>query len=163
MNRYAIAGILGVAYMMFRLGIVVAPPPRPAPPRPAPAPAPTPAPPAPTPAAPFPEVAKVAGGMNAEDRGVLADTYLILSRSVAANPTLEPVFPDTAAVRRAHRAALLYVWAAVLKNRVGEVPGLRDALEQAVAARIGKEDVPLNPDLQQQAAKAFSDIAASFR
>lgn len=147
MKRFAIIGVLGLAYLMFR--VVGAGPLTPTP--------------APAPAAPFPEVAKVVAGMNAEDRVALADAYLILSRSVAANPTLEPVFPDTAAVRRAHRAALLYVWAAILQNKVGDVPGLREALEQSLASRIGTEDVPLNPALQADTAKAFADLASSLR
>jgi hypothetical protein len=108
-------------------------------------------------------VAVAAAKMTASDRAAMSDAYGILSRSVAANPTLEPVFPDTAAVRRAHRAALLYVWAAVLQNKAGDVPGLREALEQAIASRIGTEDIPLNPELQKDTAKAFADLAASFR
>jgi hypothetical protein len=101
--------------------------------------------------------------MTAADRAAMSEAYGILSRSVAANPTLEPVFPDTAAVRRAHRAALLYVWAAVLVNKAGDVPGLREALESAVASRIGTDDVPLNPEIQKDAASAFADLAASLR
>jgi hypothetical protein len=146
MKRILLVAALGIGYVVFRTGAIPA------------IPAPT-----PTPAVAFPDVAAVAKKMRADDRAALADTYLILSRSVAANPTLEPVFPDTAAVRRAHRAALLYVWAAVLQNRAGDVPGLREALEQSIASRIGTEDVPLNPELQQDTAKAFADLATSFR
>lgn len=145
MKRFAVIGIIGLAYLAYRMGVAAGPAPTP------------------TPASPFPEVSKVAAGMSAQDRSSLADAYLILSRSVAANPTLEPVFPDTAAVRRAHRAALLYVWAAVLQNKAGDVPGLRDALEHSLASRIGTEDVPLNPELQSETAKAFADLAASLR
>lgn len=150
MKRILVVVAIGLAYLAVRVG-------------PSFVPTITPPAPAPTPASPFPDVARVAAGMQADDRAALADAYLILSRSVAANPTLEPVFPDTAAVRRAHRAALLYVWAAVLGNRAGSVVGLREALEQSVASRIGNDDVPLNPELQKDAAKAFADLAASFR
>lgn len=146
MKRFAVIAVLGLAYLAYRVGAVALP-----------------VLPAPTPAALFPDVAAVAAGMNATDRAALADAYLILSRSVAANPTLEPVFPDTAAVRRAHRASLLYVWAAILGNKAGDVPGLREALESAVASRIGTDDVPLNPEIQKDAATAFADIAASIR
>ncbi len=145
MKRFAVIAILGAAYLAFRLGVVAVPVPSPAP------------------SATFPAVAAVAAKMQASDRAALADAYLILSRAVAANPTLEPVFPDTAAVRRAHRAALLYVWGAVLGNRAGEVGGLREALEQSLASRIGTEDIPLNPAVQNDAAQAFADLAASLR
>lgn len=147
MKRFAVIAVLGLAYLAYRIGLPGVPV----------------LPPSPTPAALFPDVAAVAARMNATDRAALADAYLILSRSVAANPTLEPVFPDTAAVRRAHRAALLYVWAAVLVNKAGDVPGLREALESAVASRIGTDDVPLNPEIQKDAASAFADLAASIR
>lgn len=145
MKRILAIAAIGIAYLVFRMGGLALPSPTPAP------------------TATFPEVAAVAAKMQASDRAALADAYLILSRSVAANPTLEPVFPDTGAVRRAHRAALLYVWAAVLGNRAGDVPGLREALEQSLASRIGTEDVPLNPALQNDTAKAFADLAASLR
>ena len=147
MKRILLVAALGIGYVVFRTGAIPA----------------LPAPPTPTPAVSFPAVSAVAKKMRSDDRAALADAYLILSRSIAANPTLEPVFPDTAAVRRAHRAALLYVWAAVLQNRAGDVPGLREALEQSVASRIGTEDVPLNPELQGEAAKAFADLATSLR
>ena len=150
MKRILIALALAIAYAVFRLA--------PIPSLPLPLPAPTPA-----TATTFPEVTAAAKTMSAGDRSALAAAYLILSRSVEANPTIEPVFPDTAAVRRAHRAALLYVWAAVLGNKAGEVPGLREALESAIASRIGTEDIPLNPENQKEAAKAFADLAASLR
>lgn len=141
------AVVIGLAYLLFRAGL----------PLPVPMPAPTPA------GSPFPAVAAAARSMTAEDRSALAQAYGILARSINANTVEDPVFPDTAAVRRAHRAAILYVWRAVLKNQPGEVDGLREALEGAVAQRIGTEDVPLNPVLQQDAAKAFADIEASLK
>lgn len=147
MNRAVAVAALLIAYFLFRGG--------------APLPVPTPAPvsiPAPVKA-----VADIAAKMGAEDRASLSDAYAVLSRAIEANPTDEPVFPDTSAVRRAHRACMLYVWRAVLKNQPGEVAGLREALEGAVNERIGDADVPLNPDLQRAAAKAFADISASFR
>ena len=145
MKRILLIAAIALAYAVFRVGVPHIPtlPP--------------------SPSATFPKVAAVAAKMQAGDRAALADAYLILSRAVAANPTLEPVFPDTAAVRRAHRASLLYVWAAVLGNRAGDVPGLREALEESLASRIGTDDVPLNPVLQDDTAKAFADLAASLR
>lgn len=146
MKRYLLIAAVAAAYLVFRLGV--------------PAATPTPV---PTPATPFPAVAAVAAGMGVEDRNALAQAYSILARAVTANTVTEPVFPDTAAVRRAHRAALAYVWQAVLQNKPGEVEGLREALEKALADRIGTDDVPLNPELQKDTAAAFFDLSASFR
>jgi hypothetical protein len=113
--------------------------------------------------APVSGLAKFLPAMSREDRSALADAYEILQRSVAANPASDPVFPTVGSVRNAHRAALLCVWKGVLGNQPGKYPGLSDALEGVLVERIGKDDIPLNPALQQEAAKAFGDIAATFR
>jgi hypothetical protein len=112
---------------------------------------------------PFSAIGQLAQKLPQSEREAVAEGYMILSRSVQSDPPADPVFLDTDAVRRAHRAALLCVWKGVLDNRTGEVPGLREALESAVNDRIGAADIPMNPALREQAAKAFSDIAASFR
>mgnify|MGYP003325764897 CR=1 FL=1 len=117
----------------------------------------------PSAAVPFDSVGKLAAGMSQEDKVAMREAYQILSRSVRADPAEEPVFIDTAAVRRAHRAALLTVWKGVLDNKTGEIPGLKEALEGAVNARIGSGDIPMNPSLKGETAKAFEDIAASIR
>lgn len=112
---------------------------------------------------PFNDVAAAAAKLTADDKAAMRVAYETLSRSIAADPAADPVFLDTAAVRRAHRAALLVVWKGLLDNKTGEVTGLREALEAAVNGRIGAADVPLNPSLKAEAAKAFADIAASMR
>lgn len=114
-------------------------------------------------AVPFEAIGSLSASIAADDKVALREAYLILSRSIAADPSSDPVFLDTAAVRRAHRAALLTVWAGVLANKAGEVPGLREALESAINARIGTADIPMNPTLKADASKAFADIAASIR
>lgn len=113
--------------------------------------------------APVSGLAKFLPAMSRDDRSALADAYSVLQRSVAANPASDPVFPTVGSIRNAHRAALLCVWRGVLGNQPGKYPGLSDALEGVLAERIGKDDIPLNPALQQEAAKAFGDIAATFR
>jgi hypothetical protein len=113
--------------------------------------------------APFADIGKLAQQLNAEDKAALRDTYTVLARAVEADPAADPVFIDTDAVRRAHRAALLVVWKGVLGNKTGEVPGLKDALEGAVAARIGSDDIPMNPQLKADTAKAFTDVATSIK
>lgn len=148
MTRFALIAAVALAYGAWRLA-----------PR---LPSVIPAPPAPT-SAPFQAVAELAARLNAEDRDALHKAYTTLSRAVAEDPAADPVFIDTAAVRRSHRAALLFVWKGVLSNKTGEVEGLKDALEQAVNSRIGNADIPVNPQLKADASKAFADIAASVK
>lgn len=108
-------------------------------------------------------VAEWSRALTKAERSGLSEAYTILGRSIKANPEAEPVFPDTAAVRRAHRAALLVAWRGVFNNEPGKYPGLREALEGEVERGLGTADVPLNPTLQQQAAKTFLDIGASLK
>lgn len=143
----AICVAIGLAYAAYRISPAIIPS------RPTPAP---------VQPAMFDDVARAAGKMSKGDRAAVREAYLILSRAIAADPAADPVFPDTESIRRAHRAAILVVWKGVLENQAGEVPGLREALEGAVAKRLGADDIPLNPSLRAEAAKAFSDIAASI-
>jgi hypothetical protein len=113
-------------------------------------------------AAPFADVAKAAGQLPAGERAAIRDAYKVLGRAVREDPEADPVFVDSDSVRRAHRAALLVVWKGVLGNKTGEAPGLREALEAAVVARIGSDDIPMNPQLKADTAKAFEDIAGSL-
>ena len=101
--------------------------------------------------------------MTAAERAGMADAYETLGRSIAADPAEDPVFVDTAAVRRSHRAAMLVVWRGVFDNEPGKYPDLREAVEGEVERALGLADVPLNPALQQQVAKTFTSISASFR
>lgn len=114
-------------------------------------------------AKPISGLAAYARKMTAAERAGISEGYAILGRAIAANPETEPVFPDTAAVRRAHRAALLVVWRGAFNNEPGKYPGLREALEGEVAKGLGDADIPLNPTLQQQAAQTFLDISASLK
>lgn len=111
---------------------------------------------------PFPDVAAKAAALTPQQRKDLSQTYAILGRSVAADPAEDRVFPDTAAVRRAHRAALLFVYKGVMQGATGAAPGLREALEGSLDARIGGGDIPMNPTLQAETAKAFADLSASL-
>lgn len=119
--------------------------------------------PSPSVAVPFEDIGKIASVLNQDDKVALRESYMILARAIKEDPAADPVFIDTAAVRRAHRAALLCVWKGLLDNKTGEIPGLKDALESAVNSRIGTGDIPMNPSLKGEASKAFEDIAASFR
>lgn len=114
-------------------------------------------------AKPMAGLAAYARKMTAAERSGLSDGYAIIGRAIQANPADEPVFPDTASIRRAHRAALLVVWRGAFQNQPGKYPGLREALEGEVARGLGDADVPLNPALQEQAAQTFLDISASLK
>lgn len=146
--RLIVALVLALAYGYYRMGPTI-------PVVPAPAPV--------VVTAPFPEVAAVARQMNSSDRGAVASGYEILARAVAADPEADPAFPDVAAVRRAHRAALLVLWRGVLDNQPGQVAGLRDALESAVNSRVGSDDVPLTPAIRADVVRAFADVAESIK
>jgi hypothetical protein len=146
-QRLILVLALALAYGVYRVGPVVPSLPVPAP----------------VVASPFPEVTAAVGQLPAGERQALRDSYMILSRAVRSDPDDEPVFADVAAVRRAHRAALLVVWRGVLANKVGEAPGLSAALEGAVESGIGSADVPMNPALREQVAKTFEDVASSIR
>lgn len=97
------------------------------------------------------------------DRRALSETYAIIAKSVAANPVDEPVFTDIGDVRRAHRAALLSVWRGVLGNQPGKYPGLREGLESYVDQQVGSADVPLSPQVQQQAVDAFQKLSDALK
>lgn len=114
-------------------------------------------------AKPIAGLAAYARKMTAAERSGLSEGYAILGRAIKASPADEPVFPDVASIRRAHRASLLVVWRGVFDNQPGKYPGLREALEGEVNRGIGDADIPLNPALQQQAAQTFLDISASLK
>jgi hypothetical protein len=115
------------------------------------------------PPSPATGLAAVAQQMSRAERQAMSEAYEILARAVDANPVDEPVFDTTSSLRDAHRAALLVVWQGVLGSRAGKYPDLREQLEGAMDQRIGREDVPLTPTLQEQAAKAFRAMAADFK
>lgn len=112
---------------------------------------------------PITQLAERARALTREERAGLSEAYAVLARSIESNPESDPIYPDVAAVRRAHRAAIQVVWHGVFSNQPGKYPGLREAIEGEVERGIGTADVPLSPALQQQTAKTFSDISASLK
>jgi hypothetical protein len=151
MNRYILTVSLAVAYAIWRLSDQIDGVKPVAPPTPAPV------------VTPVTELSTFRSKMSSQDRESLSQAYEILSRSVAANTTNDPAFPTVGSVRAAHRAALQCVWRGVLGNQPGKYEGLAEALEGAVEKRVGKDDIPLNPTIQQQVVQTFADIAASLR
>lgn len=98
--------------------------------------------------------------LTAEEKSLLADFYSGFSRSVEADPPSEPVMPDTPALRRAHRAGVLFIWRGMAGNDAGKYPGLSDALEGVLTEAIGTEEVPINPGIRQSAVACFDKVAA---
>jgi hypothetical protein len=113
--------------------------------------------------APIPSLAVYRDRMTPQERADLSKAYEILHRSVAANPTDEPVIPSIAGLHDVHRAALMFVWRGVLGNQPGKYEGLRGELEGLLKARVGVEDVPLNPAAQRDAAALFDEISRSLK
>lgn len=113
--------------------------------------------------APIPSLTKYRDQMTADERNALSQCYGILSRSVAANPTDEPVIPSVAGLHDVHRAGLMFVWRGVLNLPPGKYEGLAGELEGLLTSRVGREDVPLNPAVQRDAAALFDEVSRSFR
>lgn len=98
--------------------------------------------------------------LTAEEKSLLADFYTGFGRSVEADPPSEPVMPDTPALRRAHRAGVLFIWRGIAGNDAGKYPGLSDALEGVLTEAIGPQEVPINPAIRQSAVACFNKVAA---
>lgn len=148
MNRVLLCVCLALAFFVFRSN-------RPIDIVPAPVPA--------VDATTIPALKKYRDQMTATERAALADAYAILSRSVAANPTDEPVIETTAALVEVHRAAVLFVYKGVLGGETGKYPGLAGELEGIIRQAVGGPDVPLNPAVQRAAADTFASMSNSFR
>lgn len=101
--------------------------------------------------------------MTPEERAAVRDFYAMLGRSIAIDPEVEPVFPDTAAVRKAHRAGMLMVWRGALGNDPGKYPGLREEIESALATAMGTDDVPMNAQRKADVSKAFTAVSEAFQ
>lgn len=150
MNRLLVCLVAALAFAVFRGPILISPlkPVVPA---------------GPVLPAPIPVLEKYRNQMTADERTALADCYAVLSRTVAANPTDDPVIVTTAALSEVHRAALLFVWRGVLANPAGKYEGLRGELEGLLRDKVGPGDIPLNPAVQRDSANLFDEISRSFR
>ena len=62
-----------------------------------------------SPAAPIKAISVAAAGMAKADRQAMSDAYSLFAKAVASDPQDDSVFPDVAALRRSHRAVLLFV------------------------------------------------------
>lgn len=148
--RSVVCAVLAALYFLYRTNGL--------PPLPLPAPVPAPAPVTP----PANDLISIARQMSKADREAMGQAYTVLARSVEADPAEDPVFDSTAAVRMAHRAALLCVWKGVLSNPTDKYPGLREQIESSIDRKIGSADVPINPQIRADTVQAFREISAAF-
>lgn len=141
MNRFLLAAVVALAYVAVRQSPLVPTVPV---------------------VVPDSSLSAVVATMSSQDRLAMREAYAALSTAVQEDTSTEPIFPDIAAVRRAHRAALHMVWKGVMGNNAGKYPGLREKLEEQFVQKIGDDDVIVNPTIRATVAQAFSEISAAF-
>lgn len=115
---------------------------------------------------PSPEMkAKVAGiaaalrSASPVDRAVWASVWEKAAIVVAGDAvTTEVAFTDTRALRQFTVLALDIAWRRLAGNQPGKYAGLREATEAVLLEVVGKEVVPVTPDLR----RAYSDAAKAI-
>jgi hypothetical protein len=115
---------------------------------------------------PSPEMkAKVAGiaaalrSASPVDRAVWASTWEKAAIVVAGDAvTTEVAFTDTRALRQFTVLALDIAWRRLAANQPGKYAGLREATEAVLLEVVGKEVVPVTPDMR----RAYSDAAKAI-
>ena len=115
---------------------------------------------------PSPEMkAKVAGiaaalrSASPVDRAVWASVWEKAAIVVAGDAvTTEIAFTDTRALRQFTVLALDIAWRRLAGNQPGKYAGLREATEAVLLEVVGKEVVPVTPDMR----RAYSDAAKAI-
>jgi hypothetical protein len=115
---------------------------------------------------PSPEMkAKVAGIATAlrsaspVDRAVWASVWEKAAIVVAGDAvTTEVAFTDTRALRQFTVLALDIAWRRLAANQPGKYSGLREATEAVLLEVVGKEVVPVTPDMR----RSYSDAAKAI-
>lgn len=100
------------------------------------------------------------GAVGSGDRDTLGKFYAGFARAVAADPLDEPVLRQTEDVRRAHRAALLFLWRGMAGNQPDKYPGLSDGLSAVLSEALGAGDVPLNPTIRKATEECFTKVSS---
>lgn len=95
--------------------------------------------------------------LTPQQRAALRDFYSGLARSLRSDPPSEPVLTTTTSVRTAHRAGLLFLWKGSLDSTSN--PSLQSSIEGVLDSVLGRESVPLNPNLRQKSADGFDQMA----
>ena len=71
----------------------------------------------------------------------------------------EVAFTDTRSLRQFTALALDIAWRRIGENKAGKYAGLREAVESALAETVGKEVIPVTPELRRAYADAARAIA----
>ncbi len=101
-------------------------------------------------------VAKALASLNPADRALWAQTWTKAGVVVAGDAvTTEVAFTDTRSLRAFTALALDIAWRRIGRHQPGEIPGLRDAVEEAYNAAIGRDVVPVDASMRQR----FKDFA----
>jgi hypothetical protein len=108
------------------------------------------------------KVAQVATALRSAspvDRAVWASTWEKAAIVVAGDAvTTEVAFTDTRALRQFTVLALDIAWRRLAGNQPGKYAGLREATEAVLLEVVGKEVVPVTPDMR----RAYSDAAKAI-
>jgi hypothetical protein len=108
------------------------------------------------------KVAPVAAALRSAspvDRAVWASTWEKAAVVVAGDAvTTEIVFTDTRSLRQFTVLALDIAWRRLAGNQPGKYSGLREATEAVLLDVVGKEVVPVTPDMR----RAYSDAAKAI-
>lgn len=101
-------------------------------------------------------VAKALASLNPADRALWAQTWTKAGVVVAGDAvTTEVAFTDTRSLRSFTALALDIAWRRIGRHQPGEIPGLRDAVEEAYNAALGRDVVPVDASMRQR----FDDFA----
>jgi hypothetical protein len=93
------------------------------------------------------------------DRAVWASTWEKAAIVVAGDAvTTEVVFTDTRSLRQFTVLALDIAWRRLAGNQPGKYAGLREATEAVLLDVVGKEVVPVTPDMR----RAYNDAAKAI-
>ncbi len=104
-------------------------------------------------------VAKALASLNQADRALWAQTWTKAGVVVAGDAvTTEVAFTDTRSLRAFTALALDIAWRRIGRHQPGEIPGLRDAVEEAYNAAIGRDVVPVDASMRQR----FDDFAKAI-
>jgi hypothetical protein len=104
-------------------------------------------------------VAKALANLNPADRALWAQTWTKAGVVVAGDAvTTEVAFTDTRSLRAFTALALDIAWRRIGRHQPGEIPGLRDAVEEAYNAAIGRDVVPVDSSMRQR----FKDFAEAI-
>lgn len=108
------------------------------------------------------KVAPVAAALRSAspvDRAVWASVWEKAAIVVAGDAvTTEVAFTDTRAMRQFTILALDIAWRRIAANQPGKYAGLREATEAVLLEVVGKEVVPVTPDMR----RAYGDAARAI-